>query len=95
MKAWFAALLATAGTKWGNFCENNLIANDPTMVILQQGLKASPEHEAWLIDMYRYYGAKAYYGDWAAGRELKYYGDEMRAYGIGQEAIEDYGRFER
>lgn len=91
------SLLITASLTswWSGFCERHLIADSPAMVIKKQGLKASPEQAEYLIRLYREVGSKAYYGDKLAAKELGWLGDELRAYDIGQDAIEDYWRYEK
>lgn len=95
MSNYLAALLASMSTWWADVCKKHLIADSPDTVIIREKIKATPEQERWLVELYRQTGAKAYYGDRIAARDLKYIGDELRAYGIGYEAIQDYGRFER
>ncbi len=90
-----AILSVNPQAMWTSFCENYLVAEYPPDKIAREKRKASPEHEKFLTMLYRSLGAKAFYGSRVAAIDLRYVGDELRAYQIGEDALADYGKYER
>jgi hypothetical protein len=90
----FSSSVAHAGW-WKDFCEKYIVAPDPIFKTAAEGKELDPQVAEYLIARYRYFGAKAYYGDKGAGRELRLIGEELRAFGLGHQEYLDYGEFER
>lgn len=95
MSLYLATLLASMSMWWSDFCKQHLVAEDPISIIEREQIKATPEQESWLVELYRSTGVRARNGDRVSAHDLRYIGDELRAYGIGYEAMKDYGKYER
>lgn len=99
MLAFSSPSFGSGPTWWGDFCEKYIAGFDHGDEIVDMRFKSASEaeYDIKLISEYRRTGGILYMRGFDRGKRayLRELGDEMRFRGIGAEAFEDYGRFEK